>query len=87
MKHQNITLSIPAELNALLHVKVSRRGISKYVSKAILKALQEDEKKEEQKLEAFYEAASKDVDREKEIRAFDALEELNDNPDWEWEHE
>ena len=83
MKHENITLSFPSDLNALLHVRVSRRGISKYVAKAVKKALEEDEQRELLKLEAAYEEAGKDPDRLEVIKDFEAL----DNADvegWEW---
>jgi len=42
--HENITLSFPSDLNAILHARVSNRGISKYVANAVRIALEEEEK-------------------------------------------
>lgn len=84
MKHENITLSFPAELNALLHARVSTRGISKYVAKAVKKALDEDEKRTSMSLEAAYEEAGRDRERLKEIEEWKVLDHLDYNPEWEW---
>lgn len=87
VKHENITLSIPSDINLLLHSKVPRRGISKYVTDAIRKSLLEDEKNEELKLEAFYEAANSDSNRVETVDDFKALDEIDDIEGWEWSDE
>lgn len=81
-KHENITLSFPSDLAALLHIKIPRRGISKYVSEAVKKALKEDEQKALLKLEAAYEDANKDRDRLKLIEDWAAIEQ-EDTQEWE----
>jgi len=86
-KHENITLSFPQDLNTLLHLRVTRRGISKYVAEAVRKALEEDEQKELLKLEAAYEEANKDKDRLKEIEEWGSLDSFENSEDWEWENE
>jgi tRNA(Phe) wybutosine-synthesizing methylase Tyw3 len=60
-KKIKVTYSIPEEVNNLLHVFVERSKLSKFVSVALKKAL----KKEQQKLKAAYEAANKDLDRQR----------------------
>jgi len=85
MRHQNITLSFPSDLNALLHMKVSGRGISKYVAKAVRKALEEDESKEQMELEAAYEEANKDRDRLEVIKDWKTLDDVTDVRNWEWD--
>lgn len=87
IKHENITLSIPSDINLLLHTKVPRRGISKYVTEAIRKSLLEDEKNEELKLESFYEEANSDPNRVDSIDAFKSLDEIDDIEGWEWNDE
>lgn len=72
MKHTNITLSFPEDLKVLLHFKVSRRGISKFVAEAVRKALEEEEKRELVRLEAAYEEANKDPDRLETITAWES---------------
>jgi Arc/MetJ-type ribon-helix-helix transcriptional regulator len=84
MKHENITLSIPSDLNTLLHVRVSRRGISKYVAEAVRKALDEDERKEQLKLEAAYEQANMDHERLQEIKDWSLLDKADRDDEWEW---
>lgn len=82
-KHQNITLSFPTDLTLLLHTRLSRRGISKYVAEAVRNRLEEDSVKELQKLEAAYEEATKDPDRLKTIQDWDSITE-SDSDLWEW---
>lgn len=84
MRHENITLSFPADLNALLHIKISRRGISKYVAEAVRKALEEDEKKELMKLEAAYEESNEDRERQDVIDEWKDLDHLDNTDGWEW---
>lgn len=74
MKYTNITLSFPEDLNALLHCRVNRREINKYVVEALKKALQEDEKKELIQLEAAYEEANRDADRLETIADWESLD-------------
>jgi len=84
MKHENITLSFPSDLNALLRVKVPRRGVSKYVAEAVRKALEEDEKRELLDLEAAYEEANKDVDRSRAVEEWKLLDNADKVEGWEW---
>jgi hypothetical protein len=83
-KHQNITLSLPADLNALLHAKFPRRGMSGYVTKVLREALEKDSAKELQALEAAYEDAEKDPARKKFIKEWDALDTSDEIEGWEW---
>ena len=87
MKHENITLSFPSDLTALLHRKVPRRGISKYVADAVRKALEEEEQKQMLQLEAAYEAANKDRHRLKTIEEWKTIENVDSVEGWEWTHE
>jgi len=84
MKRENITLSFPSDLNALLHVKIPRRGISKYVAEAVRKALEDDEKKELMKLEAAYEESNEDPDRQDVIDGWKELDHRDNTEGWEW---
>lgn len=59
MKNINVTFSLPADLNTLLHAYVSKRGLSRFVAEAIQKAL--DEKR--QILRQAYIEARNDPDR------------------------
>ena len=83
-KHQNITLSFPRELSALLHDRIPRRGISQYVAKAVRKALEEDERKSMSKLEAAYEQAEKDRSRSRTIKELKTLD-ADEIEGWEWD--
>jgi len=83
-KHENVTLSFPAELNALLHIRVTRRGISKYVANAVKKALEEDERKELMKLEKAYEESNKDQDRVEIVNDWKGLDTVDNIEGWEW---
>ncbi len=86
VKHSNITLSFPSDLNAILHAKVSRRGISQFVANAVRVALAEKEQQELAELEAAYKQANKDRDRQKTIAEWKALD--NDEiENWEWNHD
>jgi len=87
MKHENITLSFPEDLNALLHLRIARRGISKYVAEAVRKALEEDKKKTVRDLEAAYEAANQDLDRLKAIEEWSSLDQSEEADNWEWKDE
>jgi Arc/MetJ-type ribon-helix-helix transcriptional regulator len=82
--NENITLSFPSDINALLHVRVPRRGISKYVAEAVRKALKEDEQRELLKLEAAYEEANQDQDRLEVIEDWKGLDNADQDDDWEW---
>lgn len=86
-KHENITLSFPSDLTSLLHSKVPRRGISKYVADAVRKALEEEEQKKMLQLEEAYEAANKDRDRSKTVEEWKAIENVDNAEGWEWTHE
>lgn len=83
-KHQNITLSFPSDLNALLHARVSRRGISQYVAKSVRESLEADERNELLKLEAAYEEANKDPDRLAVIEDWKTLDNTDSTEGWEW---
>lgn len=83
-KHQNITLSLPKDLNALLHAKVPSRGISKYVADAVRAALEKDTQKAQLELEAAYEEASLDPDRQKVVDEWSTLDADTDIEGWEW---
>lgn len=83
-KHENITLSFPVELTALLHVKVPARGLSKYVADVVRKALDEDEKRMQSELEKAYEMANLDADREAVIKEWESLDQESDK-EWVWE--
>lgn len=86
-KHENITLSFPTDLTALLHIKISRRGISKYVAEAVKKALKEDQERELLKLETAYEEANKDPDRLEVMEDWKILDNVDDTEGWEWKDE
>jgi len=83
-KHVNITLSIPADLNALLHAKFPHRGISNYVANIVRVALDEEQQKERLALEAAYEEAEKDPERKKLIQEWRAVDAEDDTEGWEW---
>ncbi len=84
MKHENITLSFPAELNALLRRRVSRRGISKYVADAVQEALKKEERKELLKLEKAYEESNKDQNRQEVVSDWKTLDHTDNIEGWEW---
>jgi hypothetical protein len=83
-KHTNVTLSFPVDLNALLHAKVARSKISKYVAESVRKSLIEDEEREAAKLEAAYEKANSDLDRLKAVSEWNDLDNSDDIEGWEW---
>lgn len=83
-KHQNITLSIPAELNALLHAKFPHRGMSNYVAKVVREALEKENAANIKALEAAYEEAENDPSRKKLIKEWAALDSIDDIEGWEW---
>src|ERR1700722_19366576 len=87
MRHKNLTFSIPEDLKAHLHVHVSKRGVSRFITSAIRKALEDEELKREQELDAAYEAANQDSDRLETIRDWDTLDDVSDlsnDEDWSW---
>lgn len=88
MKHENITFSIPADLKAVLHAHVNKRGMSKFISNAIRKALEDEETQKEASLDAAYEAALRDVDRCEILQDWNALDDVSDlveeNENWDW---
>jgi muramoyltetrapeptide carboxypeptidase LdcA involved in peptidoglycan recycling len=71
------TLHGLSDLTALLHSKVPRRGLSKYVADAFRKALEEEEQKQMFQLEATYEAANKDRNRLKTIEEWKTIENVD----------
>lgn len=83
-KHQNITLSIPAELNALLHAKFPHRGMSNYVAKVVREALEKENAANIKALEVAYEEAENDPSRKKLIKEWAALDSIDDIEGWEW---
>ena len=66
----NVTFSIPEELNALLHVTVKRRELSRFVAEAILYAIEH----KQNALKSAYDAANKDPDREEVLNDWDSIE-------------
>ena len=83
-KHENITLSIPADLNALLHAKFPHRGMSNYVTKVVREALEKEKTSQLKALEAAYEDAEKDPARKKLIKEWSSLDTLDCVEGWEW---
>lgn len=69
MKKIPITLSLPESLVMDLHLYVSRRQISKFVSQMVTKGLEA----EKQKLAKEFQEASKDHKRNAEIDIWDSL--------------
>lgn len=88
MKHKNMTFSVPEDIVILLHNKVSKRGMSRFISQAIRKAIKEKELQDEKELDAAYEAANKDKDRLEILQDWDALDDISDladnEEDWSW---
>ncbi len=82
MKHENITLSFPSDLKALLYQRVSNRGVSKFVAEAVRKSLEEYEREKELKLEKEYKALMKDASY-KEVKE-DWKDSDQEMADWEW---
>lgn len=83
-KHENITLSIPAHLNTLLHAKFPHRGMSNYVAKVVLEALEKENADKIKALEAAYEEAENDPSRKKPLKEWAALDTIDDIEGWEW---
>ena len=83
-KHENITLSITADLNALLHAKFPYRGMSNYVSKVVREALEKENATKMKALEAAYEEAENDPARQKSVKEWAALDTVDDIEGWEW---
>ncbi len=83
-KHENITLSIPAHLNALLHAKFPHRGMSSFVAKVVQEALEKENTSKTKALEAAYEEAENDPSRKKLIKEWAALDTVDDIEGWEW---
>lgn len=78
-KHRNITVSLPQELIAELHVFVQKRGISRFVEEAIIEKME----CKKSALEQQYIDAAKDVERNRafadwETLANDGLDAQND---------
>jgi metal-responsive CopG/Arc/MetJ family transcriptional regulator len=67
---KSVTFSIPAELNNMLHSMVERRGLSRFVAQALEQALSE----KKNALKQAYAQASKDPDRLKTIKEWEALD-------------
>jgi len=82
-KHENITLSIPADLNAMLHSKFPHRGISSYVAKVVRESLQNEELCRLRSLECAYEEAEKDSNRQEVIAEWAAVDN-DDDERWDW---
>ncbi len=82
----NMTLSFPRHVIARMHKYLSKGQISKFTTEAVTKALDELEKQRELELEAAYEAANKDKEREAEAKEWCAVDH-NDIEGWEWEDE
>lgn len=83
-KHENITLSIPADLNALLHAKFPHRGMSNFVAKVVKEALEKENATKIKALEASYEEAENDPSRKKLVKEWAALDAVDDIEGWEW---
>lgn len=75
MKKVNVTFSIPAETNELLHTLVGRKKLSAFVSSALDKALEE----KMDTLKQAYAEAESDPGRIKTIKEWQHL----DIEDWE----
>jgi hypothetical protein len=82
----NITLSFPKHLIVRLHKHLPKGQISKFTTDALSKALDDLEKQREADLEAAYEAASSDKEREEEAKSWSELD-FDKIEGWEWEHE
>lgn len=72
-RHQNMTFSMPEDLKIILHTRIGKRGLSRFISNAIRKSLNEGESNKERELDAAYEAASHDSDRMEVLRDWDLL--------------
>lgn len=83
-KHENITLSFPADLRMLLHTKFPHRGMSSFVAKAVREALEKESANTIKALENAYEEAEKDPSRKKVINEWAALDAVDDVEGWEW---
>ena len=83
-KHENITLSFPADLNAMLHAKFPHRGISSYVAKVVRESLEKEAAHQIKVLEAAYEEAEQDQARQKLIKEYSVLDALDDVENWQW---
>lgn len=82
----NITLSFPKSLIVRMHKFVHKGQMSKFTTEAVNKALDELEKENEKVLEAAYEAASKDNEREDEANKWCSVDN-SEIEGWEWNHE
>lgn len=69
-KKISVTFSIPVELNNMLHSMIDRRKLSRFVAQALEYALNE----KKQILKEAYIQASKDSDRLKVIKEWEALD-------------
>lgn len=69
MKNVPITLTLPENVVRDLHLYISRRGISKFVTKAVEKSLETAK----QKLAREFREASQDKERNSEIELWDSL--------------
>ncbi len=69
MRHVPITLTLPEHLVRDLHLYISRRQISKFVSQIVEKGLET----EKLKLAREFQEASQDVERNTEIETWDTL--------------
>ena len=69
MKNIPITLTLPENFVRDLHLYISRRGISKFVTKAVVKGLET----EKQKMAREFREASQDEERNAEVELWDSL--------------
>lgn len=79
-KHKNITLSLPQELIAELHLFAQKRGVSRFVEEAIVEKLES----KKSSLEQQYIDAAKDELRNKEFADWElfAGDGLDDQNSW-----
>ena len=86
MKHKNMTFSIPDDLRAVLYARIGKMNMSRYISNAVRKSLEEENAREKAELDAAYEAANQDMDRQATLQDWDALDDVSDlmGEDWDW---
>jgi metal-responsive CopG/Arc/MetJ family transcriptional regulator len=68
-RNHNISLSLPQELIAELHVFAQKRGISRFVEEAIIEKLESKKSSREQQ----YMNAARDQERNREFADWDTL--------------
>lgn len=86
MKHKNMTFSIPEDLKAILYAQVGKMNMSQFISNAVRKSLEEESARKEAELDAAYEAANQDIDRKATLQDWNALDDVSDlmDEDWDW---